>query len=740
MRNIVDFHIHGIGSNYKDAFATASYDHICAYFQLLAEKRKRNVVIAFTEHDCSVITYDKYKELQKKYPNVKIMLGMEANAKLTHATDGVFEVAHILAYADMSSEESIKKWFDCKELQDISKIKTFQIARQVPCNEHIVNEYCKTLNSQFGTTIDVDDVIEKFGKSKLRSDVLKSRLLKYIAEKIYENKDITFKDCENVDKIIERLNSVELFVNKNPSPFGGLVPSQYSFSRKMNLKLAVKRLEEVIGKKLDIAEIENQINFNATNEEFDKQFVKIATDEIIKDRDVLYKKIKILSLMKASNKKLTNPEYIKSYINTRILKNARFNCIKKTTNQFFESEINNENFGEKLYMAKSILNKNIGTKITNAEIAELLDKAKTRKTMRNHFLNLVKFSLKYNNPKLYKRIEKMPLEDFARTQLGTNDHGTITINQLIPSSPNVNHNITTDIRIPLEEVNQIVKKTGGHLVLAHPDLIFKYSDGKFIPASVFEASDKDLVSNSKYRDITKQLNDNGTINTNELLGDKNKILKLELFFRLCKQKGINFDGFEIRKANIKDRENLRNYLIYAAKKGYDISFGSDMHLSNIHFYYDLLRTDRITKAQFDKLSYEANERGDDTGKTKRYLEYYPTLFWTKKSNINFAEIKKCGGYIKNFKQGKLYNTHSNEYVVQQTSFSDKLLGKPEQEDKILLTLKYNHKTYLFNSRLLSKMDYNFGDAKESKEETEDETEVIQDKPKEAQESAKELNW
>ena len=102
--NIVDFHIHGIGSNYKDDFATASYDQICAYFENYAQKLKHNVVIALTEHDVAILTYQQYKDLSKKYPHVKIIPGMESNTSLETATDGIFETAHILNYADVSSD------------------------------------------------------------------------------------------------------------------------------------------------------------------------------------------------------------------------------------------------------------------------------------------------------------------------------------------------------------------------------------------------------------------------------------------------------------------------------------------------------------------------------------------------------------------------------------------------------------------------------------------------------------
>ena len=655
MRNIVDFHIHGVGSKYKDVFATASYDHICAYFQRLGEKRNREIVIAFTEHDCSVMTYNQYKELQAKYPNVKIMLGMEANTKLTRATNGVFEVAHILAYADMSNEESIKKWFDCKELKDLSKIKTFQIVRQVPSKEEVVN----------------------------------------------------------------KLKTIKFFVNKpgKGSMFAGLVPSQYSFSKETNVKLAVKKLEKLIGGPVDFAKLNSELNYNLNNTELDRQFARAAANIIAQDKSLLAK-IKIKKLMKAAKIGNIKPEYVVNFITGKILKNARFNCEIKQTSHMFESTVQTENFGERLYMAKAILNKNIGTKITNTEIAQLLDNVKSRKVMREHFINLVKFSLKYRNPALYSKIEKLSTEDFARYPLGANDHGTITINTLVPLSPTANHGITTDIRTPLEEINEIVKNTGGHLMLAHPDLVFKYSDNKYIPANVFESGDSELVSNNKYKEIVKQLNDTGSINTTDLLGDKNKILKLELFFRLCKQNGIEFDGFEIRKANLKERESLKNYLVYAAKNDYDISFGSDAHFSNVHFYYDLFRNGVITQNEFDKLAAYADENGDTTTKENRYKVYYTSIFKTKKHNLNFARIKHCGGFLKNAK-GKLYNPN---YIVEQTSFGDKLLGKDNLENRPLLTIKYNDKVYYFDRSTLKKANYEFDDSA-SKEDAETEIEA-----------------
>ena len=53
--------------------------------------------------------------MSKKYPHVKIIPGMESNTSLETATDGIFETAHILNYADVSSDESVKKWFDCAD-------------------------------------------------------------------------------------------------------------------------------------------------------------------------------------------------------------------------------------------------------------------------------------------------------------------------------------------------------------------------------------------------------------------------------------------------------------------------------------------------------------------------------------------------------------------------------------------------------------------------------------------------
>lgn len=704
MRNIVDFHIHGIGSKYKDAFATASYDHICAYFERLAQKRKRDVIIAFTEHDCSVISFDQYKDLQKKYPHVKIMLGMEANAKLTHATDGVFEVAHVLAYADMSNDESVKKWLECGELKDLSKIKTFQIERQVPSNQHIIITFCELLNSEYGTQIDIDEVLRKFGTSKLRSTDIQQKVLNYVSQKIYENKDFAFASCKTVDEVENKLKTINFFVNKKPNILSGLVPSQYSFSKNTNVKLAIKKLEKLIGKEIDKEEFDKELNYSLHNADFDRQFA-IAAAKIIQKDKLLLKKLEIRKYMKVSRGSALNPEYIQNYISTQILRNARFNSEIQNMSEFFVSEVSVENFGEKLYMAKSILNKNIGTKITNREIAELLDNVKSRQLMRHHFINLVKFSIKYNNPNLYKRIQNLSTEDLAKYPLGRNYHGSITLNILVPSSPNTNHNITTDIRTPLEEINSIVKKTGGHLILAHPDLVFKFSDGKSIPTKVFQSSDKDLLSNSKIKEIRKDLRATGEVSTTKLLGNKEKLLKLELFFRLCRQKGINFDGFEIRKANLRERDNFRNYMIYAAKNDYDISFGSDAHFSNIHFYYDLLLDGRIKKEEFDKLAEYADKIGDNTAKEGIYKVYYPTKFVTKKNNINFARIKPCKGFVKN-NYGKI---HNNNYIVEQTNFCDKLLGKDKLEDAPLLTLKYNQKIYSFDKKLLSQLKYNFGD-------------------------------
>ena len=704
MRNIVDFHIHGVGSVYKDAFATASYDHICAYFQRLAESKKRNAVIAFTEHDCSIMTYKKYKELQNKYPNVKIILGMEANVKLTHATDKVFEVAHVLAYADMSSEESIKKWLDCEELKDLSKIRTFQVPTQDPSNEYIITNFCDNLNSQYGTKIDIKDVVDKFANSKLGSRDLQTRVIYYLAEKIFENKDFAFANCKNVEEVLTKLKSLEFLVDKKPGFYGGLMPSQYGFSKEINVMLAVKKLEKNIGKSINIEELNGKLNYGLASDKFDEQFATLAAEIMLQDKAFI-KKINIDNVMLSQGKKHPTNKDIEQFIRSRILKNAKFNCVKKTTSQFFVSGVFMENFGERLYMAKSILNKNIGTKITNRELAELLSNTKSRDVLRNQFISLVKFSLKYNQPELYKRIEKLPIDVLSKTTLGRNRHGVISLDRLITPYPNSNRDATTDIRTSLEEINNIVKKTGGHLILAHPDLVFKYTDGKTVPAYAFRDTDKELVSKSKYKKIKEDLYNYGCVDTSKLQGSKQKLLKLELFFRLCKKNGIKFDGFEIRKSNIADRENLRNYLIYAAKNNYDISFGSDTHLSNMHFYNDLLIDGKITQGVFDKLAKHADKIGDDTASTNAYQIYYPSKFKTESQNIDFANIKDMKPCIKTDKYGKLYNT--NKYTVVQTNFCDKMIGKSYKGHTPLMTLIYDNKLYFFGKESLKYMKYNF---------------------------------
>ena len=704
MRNIVDFHIHGIGSAYKDGYATASYDHICAYFQRYAESKKRKAVIAFTEHDCNIMTYEKYKELQNKYPNVKIILGMEANAKLTHATDGVFEVAHVLAYADMSSEESIKKWLDCEELKDLSKIRTFQVPTQEPSNEYIITDFCKKLNSQYGTKIDIKELVDKFGNSRLGSRDLQRRVIYYLAEKIFENKDFAFSDCKNVEEVSSKLKSLEFFVDKKHSFYGGLTPSQYGFSREIDVMLAITELEKNIGKSINIEEFCSKLDYGLTSDEFDEQFATLAAEIMSKEKAFL-KKINIDNVMLSLGKKHFTNKDIQQFIRSRILKNARFNCVKKSTSQFFVSGVFMENFGERLYMAKSILNKNIGTKITNREIAELLNNTKSRDVMRNQFINLVKFSLKYNQPELYKKIEKLPIDELSKTTLGRNKHGVISLDRLVTPNPSANKDATQDIRTALEEINGIIKKTGGHLILAHPDLVFKYADGKSVPVDAFRDTDRELVSKSKYKEIKKDLYDYGCVDTLKLQGSKQKLLKLELFFRLCKKNGIKFDGFEIRKSNIVDRENLRNYLIYAAKNNYDISFGSDTHLSNMHFYNDLLRDEKITQGVFDKLAKHADKIGDNTASTNAYQIYYPSKFRTESQNIDFANIKDMKPCIKTDKYGKLYNI--NKYTVVQTSFCDKMIGKSYVGHSPLMTLIYNNKLYFFSRESLKYMNYNF---------------------------------
>jgi len=128
-RNVlVDLHNHALYSQFADSGKDMSinYQQIFSMLQQKADESNEDFIVAVTEHDNFSMTKDEFYKYRKEYPNVKIILGMEVNTYLTKVTDCLFKKAHMLVYADMSSEEGINKWFENDKLKDLSLIKTWE--------------------------------------------------------------------------------------------------------------------------------------------------------------------------------------------------------------------------------------------------------------------------------------------------------------------------------------------------------------------------------------------------------------------------------------------------------------------------------------------------------------------------------------------------------------------------------------------------------------------------------------
>ncbi len=588
MQNLIDFHIHGIGSNYKDSHATASYDHICAYFQKLANEQNRNFVIALTEHECSLITFDEYKNLTKKYPNVKIMLGMEINCKLSYATKGVFEKAHILAYADMSSDESIKKWLECPELKALSKINTFRI--KFPTNYEKAKTFIDQINITFAIDLDAHKIANNFAKTEFNNRELKEKLCSLLAKEIYKNHPNVFDNCLTEKSIYNYLTSI-----KSPA---------------------------------------------------------------------------------------------------------------------FQVNSADEPLGNQLYVAKNLLYKHLGLKLNNKEIALILDKAKPRSRMRNEFLRFVRLSIEKRNPQLFNEIKDLSLEEFANYPIATNEHGSIVLNSFFPeTSQDVKANLGSEIRIRLSEVNEIVAKTGGHLILAHPSSAFKYSKNATLTKEDFKLIDPKVLPKSVYENLKNKFKDKDSIDLNEFKEKEFMLIKLNLFFNLCKKGGINFDGYEIEKSNFNHPNLLLDKLIYAAKHDMDVSFGSDTHLSNLHYYYNLLQENKIDKKTFDGLCGHAYKIRDNTVDNDKFKILYGSKIKavneiTRKANIVSKSLKN---------KDKRFYPYKSECKVLKTSFSDKMLGnKIDNKYKPMMKFELNGNVYEFETNKLKNMRYGFSTKKHNK--------------------------
>lgn len=696
---LVDFHVHGIGSRYKDNFATASFEQICAYFDNIGKQNNMNFTVAVTDHDVSTLTFEKYKELQLRYPNVKLVLGMESNCKLGAATHGVYEAAHILTYADMASDESIKQWLECQELKDISKIKAFELQYVKPSNYKMAKKFCYVLNSQFGANLNPEEFANKFSNTTYDAKTMEKELFDRVSDAFIKNLPNAFAECQTKEQISSKLANLQFKISKDKKfVLMGLLPS---FHNKKNIydnvQAALHAFNTLTKNNLEMGDIIKHINLSSSDsKEIDRNFAKQIMKYLVVNKKVCHEL------------NLSHLEYVQRYKELeKILNSQNYETKLITSEKFFISEAKREKFGDIFYIAKSVLNKHVGLNITNHEIAEILDYSKSRNLMREEFIKFVKICLSYKNPKLYEKVKNMDLQEFENFKLGHNKYGEITLAALVPIKAGQGY-ITDkdDVRTPLTEIADIVKKTGAHFVLAHPDTKFKFTDDFKIPMQLFKDVNGKVVSKAKFEQIKQKCLKDGGINTNELKDKNSQILMLDLFFKICKQNGINFEGFEITKDDFKDKKALMNKLIYAAKNGLEISFGSDTHLSSLHYYNQLLKQNKITEKELNERLEFAKQINDSTADNGKFRKLYGAKFEFQSDVVSRSQ-KIAEPIVKNLEQ---VNPYQEKYLVTKTSFCDKLLGEPECEGyKPLIEFCINGNLYSFEANALKNARYDFSD-------------------------------
>lgn len=695
--NIVDFHIHAFGSVYKDSFATASYDQVCAHFQNIAEEQKANITIAITEHDVNILTYDEYKRLCDKYPNVKIIPGMESNCKLGGVTDGIFERAHILTYADVSNEENLKKWFDCQELKDISEIRLSSKKDVLPSNSNAVKNYCNLLNTLYGTKLDSEYIASEFANtnytdSKQLMNKAFDLISKYVAEKW------PFYGCKNQCEIKRKLRKLNIYsLNKNASNLTGINPNCYIKENEVDrIKIALSVYNNRFSDKLNYGDFINYSkNFNNTSD-MSSIFVKFISEALLKNP---YYTSSINS--SGSDDKTKRFAVDAEEIEAEILKNTS-NPYRLSSSDLFDSKCINYNIGELLYVAKSILNKHCGLKITNHELALILDKSKSISVIKKEFIEFVRIKAFYNNADLYQRIKSLDYKQLSNYVMLHNKFGDITLNALLPDDHKRVTISKDDIRTPLSEIDEIVKKTGAHLILAHPNSIFSYSETAYINGNEFKNVEKQIMPKSTYAKIIGECSNNGRISTQELNGVNNILLKMELFFKKCKEHDIHFEGFEITKSDFKDTKMLLNKLIYAAKNDLEVSFGSDTHLSSLHYYYDKFKNGKIDQTTFKKLCDHAYAIKDTTIETQKYKDNHLKIL-KPKTDIKTQSRLVLTPILKN---KKIVYPNKDFCFVTQTSFSNKIFNK-EIKSRDMLSVMIGGFLYKFARNTLKDMNYQY---------------------------------
>jgi len=314
-----------------------------------------------------------------------------------------------------------------------------------------------------------------------------------------------------------------------------------------------------------------------------------------------------------------------------------------------------QNLSKKLFIAKNVLNKVFDINITNEELATILvESGENNFTQaRNAFMDIVCKKLKGTHPAEYELLNNSKLkgEDISTTNFFTHtfrktDVTVHNFDELIPSIGQLD--FAPDIKVPLEEISDIAKETGGHIILAHPEVAFKPYDGATIKIDKFlHNGDTSIVSLNNVR-----------------LEDRIKLL-----VETCAKKGIKIEGIELTRKTIRDPKKLVDLLTFAKYNNLEVSFGSDVHYTPQAYGDELLNEPKTYK----KIHFGFNEAKNKIDKNKKKNK--------KDKKKSKDESSGLGRKL----------IHEVNYV----SMYDKIMGK---KSNVLLEMTLNGKPFRYDKK------------------------------------------
>lgn len=250
-RNVlIDLHNHAIHSQFADADKDMSidYDRIFGMLQQKAEDSNTDFIVAVTEHDNFSMTKEEFNKYRREYPNVKIILGMEVNTYLTKVTDGLFKKAHMLVYADMSSEDGINKWFDNDKLKDLTLIKTWEdqsLSKKLFIAKNVLNKVLdiNVTNKELATIL-VENGEYNFYPAR-------KAFMNLVCDKLQENHPEEYEILNNVRTKGRDISSINFFTHTfkktgvTARNFDDLIPQIREMDFAPDIKVPIEEIDQI---------------------------------------------------------------------------------------------------------------------------------------------------------------------------------------------------------------------------------------------------------------------------------------------------------------------------------------------------------------------------------------------------------------------------------------------------------------------------------------------------------------